>query len=190
MNSIFIKPGKTPTQMMKDLLAMQDQIITYSKVGNIYYCAFKYKDKISAGVCKTESYQSELMYKFIDETHIPYYYDCPTKILDLLTPTDNKNANTWREECINQKKIKYNKSKQLKRFKDIVNYDDIVHLRAAFRDLGQNPEGTYIANSTAQTFLLKIKGNIYRFRYKYVDLDKTLPLIERAYKLRSFLDTH
>ncbi len=38
-------------------------------------------------------------YKDMDESMGPYYYDCPAKILDLLTPTDNEHANKWRAHC-------------------------------------------------------------------------------------------
>jgi hypothetical protein len=38
-------------------------------------------------------------YKDMDETMGPYRYDCPAKILDLLTPTDNEYALKWRAEC-------------------------------------------------------------------------------------------
>ena len=38
-------------------------------------------------------------YKDMDETMHPYYYDCPASILALLTPTDSKCANEWREGC-------------------------------------------------------------------------------------------
>ncbi len=38
-------------------------------------------------------------YKDMDETEGPYYHDCPSKILDLLTPTDSAYANEWRAKC-------------------------------------------------------------------------------------------
>lgn len=38
-------------------------------------------------------------YKDMDETMHPYVYNCPKRILDLLTPTDNEHALKWREEC-------------------------------------------------------------------------------------------
>lgn len=38
-------------------------------------------------------------YKDMDETMGPVYTDCPAKILDLLTPTDNEYANEWRARC-------------------------------------------------------------------------------------------
>lgn len=38
-------------------------------------------------------------YKFMSEFDHPYYYKCPQSILNKLTPTDDKNANEWREAC-------------------------------------------------------------------------------------------
>ena len=38
-------------------------------------------------------------YKDMDESMEPFYYNCPERILDLLTPIDNDNANTWRNKC-------------------------------------------------------------------------------------------
>lgn len=38
-------------------------------------------------------------YKDMDETMGPCEADCPAAILDLLTPTDNEHANTWRARC-------------------------------------------------------------------------------------------
>lgn len=38
-------------------------------------------------------------YKTMDETEGPYNYDCPERILDLLTPTDNEFAVQWRQKC-------------------------------------------------------------------------------------------
>jgi hypothetical protein len=38
-------------------------------------------------------------YKDMDETMGPCEANCPTRILALLTPTDNKHASQWRERC-------------------------------------------------------------------------------------------
>lgn len=40
-------------------------------------------------------------YKDMDESMGPCYYDCPAKVLDLLTPTltEHKYARAWRAEC-------------------------------------------------------------------------------------------
>lgn len=38
-------------------------------------------------------------YKDMDESMGPFYFDCPKSILDLLSPTDDKDALAWREKC-------------------------------------------------------------------------------------------
>lgn len=38
-------------------------------------------------------------YKDMDETVLPYYYDCPASILRLLTSTDCERAKQWRAKC-------------------------------------------------------------------------------------------
>jgi hypothetical protein len=50
-------------------------------------------------------------YKDMDETMGPCYYDCPTGILKLLSPTDKEYAIKWRNECIKRKEQKKQKSK-------------------------------------------------------------------------------
>lgn len=41
-------------------------------------------------------------YKDMDETVLPYYYDCPASILKLLSPTDCERAKQWRAKCYEQ----------------------------------------------------------------------------------------
>jgi hypothetical protein len=50
----------------------------------------------------------EFMYKEMSEDMLPGYYDCPASILNLLTETDNENANTWRNMCKEAKEAKKN----------------------------------------------------------------------------------
>ncbi|MFR8621990.1 hypothetical protein [[Ruminococcus] torques] len=38
-------------------------------------------------------------YKDMDESELPFYYNCPESILKLLTPTENADANEWRKRC-------------------------------------------------------------------------------------------
>lgn len=38
-------------------------------------------------------------YKDMSEDMHPYYYNCPERILKLLTPTDNEQSNEWRRKC-------------------------------------------------------------------------------------------
>lgn len=40
-----------------------------------------------------------LCYKDMDETMGPFFYDCPEHILNLLTPTKNEEAKSWRDKC-------------------------------------------------------------------------------------------
>lgn len=56
-------------------------------------------------------------YKDMSEDMGPFQCDCPKSILDLLSPTDNENANEWRKICYenyaNKKKYKTNSLSRL-----------------------------------------------------------------------------
>ncbi len=41
----------------------------------------------------------KLGYKSMDETMLPYYYNCPRRILEVLTSTTNASALEWRFRC-------------------------------------------------------------------------------------------
>ena len=83
------------------------RVLKSAMVGMVYYAAVETvvgdKRMVSAAIfltCgKTRWDNTEWGYKDMDETCGPYYYDCPKGILDLLTPTDCKEANEWRELC-------------------------------------------------------------------------------------------
>ena len=47
-------------------------------------------------VCNTST---EIGFKVMDESMGPFYYNCPKKILKMLSPTEYENAIEWREEC-------------------------------------------------------------------------------------------
>jgi len=53
-------------------------------------------------------------YKDMDETMGPYQYDCPERILKLLTPTENENAREWREICWERIKSRQKRPKLVK----------------------------------------------------------------------------
>ena len=63
-------------------------------------------------------------YKSIDEYSHPYYYNTPKSILDLLTPTLDDNANTWREKCYEN--IARNEQKKALVFGDNIKFDKPV----------------------------------------------------------------
>lgn len=60
--------------------------------------------KVWAAVFLTSVNKDKFYYKDMDETCGPCYYDCPKSILDLLSDTDNKRANSWRQKCIEESK--------------------------------------------------------------------------------------
>lgn len=53
--------------------------------------------------CPNPDVYYNIHYKEVDETMGPYQTACPKKILDLLTPTDNKYAKEWRKACRGEK---------------------------------------------------------------------------------------
>lgn len=69
-----------------------------------FYAAVKTGDKVWAFVAlidtkKQKGDWTNFAYKDMDETCYPYYFNCPAKILDLLSPTDNESAQKWRKTC-------------------------------------------------------------------------------------------
>lgn len=77
------------------------KVLKSQMVGSTYYGAIKNLKTgvVSGTVCLTQTDQNQFGYKDIDETCGPGYYKCPKSILDLLSPTSDKWANEWREEC-------------------------------------------------------------------------------------------
>ena len=79
--------------------------------GNTYYAAVKngnpdseHYGEVFGLVIKTSVDNKDYFnfaYKMIEDNMGPCEVDCPKAILDLLTPTDNKCANDWRERCYN-----------------------------------------------------------------------------------------
>ena len=51
---------------------------------------------------RKDGWQTEMLAKNMSEDMMPYYFDCPKSILDLLTKTDNKHSNEWRKKCYEQ----------------------------------------------------------------------------------------
>lgn len=51
---------------------------------------------------RKDGWQTEMLAKNMSEDMMPYYFDCPKSILDLLTKTDNEYSNEWRKRCYEQ----------------------------------------------------------------------------------------
>lgn len=67
---------------------------------HVVYLAVKLDSgDIRAVVALYQLERGEVLEKTIPETYHPYYYKCPKRILDLLTPTTNEDALKWRAQC-------------------------------------------------------------------------------------------
>ena len=81
------------------------EVLKSVMAGSVYYAAVKITDKrdlstmVTAAVVKTKRRNGELAFKAMDETMGPCEANCPVSILRLLTPTDSKYANDWRQRC-------------------------------------------------------------------------------------------
>lgn len=87
---------------------MKDTVLKSAMVGSVYYAAVRREKDgepphVWGAVCLTCGRQrhdgSVWGYKNMSEDVLPYFFDCPAGILALLTPTDDENANKWRELC-------------------------------------------------------------------------------------------
>lgn len=91
-----------------------------SLVGNTYYAAVEQllpdgTRKVWAAVTRISLGNENgfrFGYKDMEESMNPFYYDCPIGILNLLTETDSKYANEWRENV-----RKYHEEQKEKRSK-------------------------------------------------------------------------
>ena len=88
---------------------IEAKIIDYSIKGNTIYLARQLSNEktghkeVYAIVCLCSINNKEYFnfgYKDMEESMIPCTYDCPKRILNLLTPTDNEFANEWRKKCL------------------------------------------------------------------------------------------
>lgn len=84
------------------------RVLKSSMVGSVYYAAVTtekpgQETKVGAAVfltCGRTKHDNTIWgYKDMDETMGPCESKCPASILALLTPTDSKWANEWRERC-------------------------------------------------------------------------------------------
>ena len=69
-------------------------------------------------------------YKDMEESAEPFYYNCPERILNLLTPTTSENATEWRLKC----RETIEKKKKKPRFKvgDILQFEEAIAFANGF----------------------------------------------------------
>lgn len=96
------KNGKIDKKAELDEMFSRNQKILKSQmVGSTYFAAVQDEStkETWAAIILTQMQNGEFFYKDMDETVGPYNYNCPKAILKLLSPTENKLANEWREKC-------------------------------------------------------------------------------------------
>ena len=79
------------------------KVLKSAVVGNVYYVAIENDDKEVYAIVILISTSNRdgfnFGYKDMSEFCGPYKTKCPKSILNLLTPTENKWANEWRQKC-------------------------------------------------------------------------------------------
>lgn len=103
-------PGQSDKEhFTQELMDKGRVILDCATVKNVFYAAVKDADgQVWALVCMIQRTRGDYNfgYKSMDETVGPCYYDCPARILDLLTPTTYQYAIEWREHCRKQIALK------------------------------------------------------------------------------------
>lgn len=122
-NGTIDRKAECDAYFMEGLNAGFYRIVKSTLIGSVYYAAVenlkRYKEnengkyiienisfterKIWAAVFLTSVDSREyynFSYKDMDETMGPSDNNCPLSVLSLLSPTDNKYANEWRQRCL------------------------------------------------------------------------------------------
>jgi hypothetical protein len=76
-----------------------DRIVDHVVRIDAAYLAIKAGWGVVGVVVKIDRYRGEIGLKWMDESMVPYYYDCPDRILDKLTDLPHENAIEWRARC-------------------------------------------------------------------------------------------
>ena len=82
----------------------KDSTWSYGSCHYAVYLAIKSpKGEVGAAVAlyslRKAGYEYDICYRIDPESFDPIDKNCPKRILDKLTPTDNEWANEWRQEC-------------------------------------------------------------------------------------------
>ena len=100
------------------------RVLKSAMCGSVWYGACEFtnkqtgKSKVFGAVCLTQIDNSEycnFFIKEIDESMGPNYYDCPSAIIKMLSPTDNKFALEWRQKCLETVENRTKKMKKLQK---------------------------------------------------------------------------
>lgn len=88
-------------ELDEEFSSHNQKILKSQMVGSTYFAAIQneFTKETWAAIILTRTQNGEFFYKDMDETVGPYNYNCPKAILKVLSPTENKLANEWREKC-------------------------------------------------------------------------------------------
>ena len=148
------------------------RILEMKKIGKVVYIATEYTKKqnmetrIFGTVVLTENSDGEFGYKIMDEEMGPCYYDCPAKILNLLTPPLNNNAKCWRELCWLQVQQKAQKAKGLKDLQKTLKPGNRVELIT-----GCKPQTVVFYGWKGSKLIGRDNGLMYQISMKHINLE-------------------
>ena len=123
-------------------------------------------------------------YKSMDESVGPFAYDCPSGILDLLTPTQYPHARQWRDTCralgLRKAAVRTNPPQP----GDLISFDDPKH-RDAAGDHRQFRVVAFTQYPRKLFFRLESTGQIFRIR----DWKSSLFEVSRSHEAAHAIET-
>ncbi len=134
------------------------KVLKSSMVNTTYYGALfdPRNNETFAIVCLTSVDGMELCYKDMTEHSLPYYFDCPKSILNLLTPTTDENANEWRKTCW-EKHDKKSKAPKAK-IGDTIKFDTPISFQ------GGEKLDTFTLTKYGTQTVFEHNGRLYKIR--------------------------
>ena len=94
INGLFVERYKVVAYAIREMPYMTESVaymaVKDKQTGAVFASVMRYLYGIR---------DKELVYKVEGEDVFPVVEDCPKEILDMLTPTEDKTAQAWREAC-------------------------------------------------------------------------------------------
>ena len=98
--------GKERVRLAIEQEVDAERVIDSALVGNTVYLAMTRGNDVFGAVITTSFCHHEFITKAMSEDMLPYCYDCPKRLLDKLTPTDDPESLKWRKECLERHEAK------------------------------------------------------------------------------------
>lgn len=143
------------------------KVLYCHNVGSTYYCAIQYNDQhIGALVVLTFKKGNEFGVKYMSESCLPFYYKANKKLLDMLTPTDDENALTWRSNC--RRDIEIEKEKVKPKVGDVIVFTIPLKFNFGSFTTFRKQEKYYSVCNLGYFQLVKIPKRCFDNEYKVV----------------------